>query len=355
MKIQGYIEEMRNLAGKIGRPVRLMEVCGTHTVAGFRTGLRSLLPPGVSLLSGPGCPVCVTPTGYVDAAMAAALRDDVVVATFGDMLRVPGTRGSLESARAGGARVEMVYSPLDALDIAKREPGMKIVLLGVGFETTVPAVAWTIQSARQERIGNFLVFCAHKTIPEAMAALVEGGAGLDGYLCPGHVSVIIGPEAYEPLCRKHRIPCVIAGFEAADMAEGIVMLLRQVAEGRAGVEVQYSRGVTPGGNPEAQAVCREVFEKCDTEWRALGNIPDSGYRVRESFGEHDAARVLDIRQSPEAGRDPQGCRCGPVLVGKVTPSECPLFAGRCTPATPVGPCMVSSEGTCAAYYKYGKK
>ncbi|MDI6773968.1 MAG: hydrogenase formation protein HypD [Verrucomicrobiota bacterium] len=355
MSIQGHIAEMRRLAGRIGRPVRFMEVCGTHTVTGFRSGLRSLLPPGVQLLSGPGCPVCVTPTGYVDRAMAMAARPGVVLATFGDMVRVPGARGSLERARAEGARVEVVYSPADALELAKARPAARIVFLGVGFETTAPSVAWTIRQARADQTANFLVACAHKTIPEAMGALLDGGAALDGYLCPGHVSVIIGAGAYEPLARAHRVPCVIAGFEAADMAEGLVMLLRQVAERRGEVEVQYRRSVTRDGNPGAQAVCGEVFEKCDTEWRGLGIIPGSGRRIREAFGRHDAERVLgkDIPQAPAA--DARGCRCGEVLMGKVSPDACGLFARACAPATPVGPCMVSSEGACAAWHKYGTK
>ncbi len=343
--------KMGALASRIGRPVTLMEVCGTHTMAAFRTGLRSLLPPNVKLLSGPGCPVCVTPNSYVDRAMAIARQPDTMVATFGDMLRVPGTGGTLERARAGGATVQVVYSPLDAVKYARENPGVRVVFLGVGFETTVPATAWALSEARRN-VPNFLVFSAHKTMPNAMATLLRGGAvELDGFLCPGHVSVIIGSDAYESICQDFSIPCVVAGFEGADMLAGVEMLLQQIVERRAQVEIQYTRSVSPGGNPKAQAMIRDVFEECEAEWRGLGVIPHSGLRIREAFAAHDAARVFADLEVPGSVEAP-GCLCGDVLRGARTPVECPLFRSKCTPDHPVGACMVSSEGACSAYFKY---
>ncbi len=354
MNLHDCLCDMRRLVDRIGRPVRFMEVCGTHTVSGFRSGLRSVLPPGVRLISGPGCPVCVTPVRYLDWVLALARRQpDILLTTFGDMMRVPGSAGTLEQVKAEGSSVRVVYSPQDALDVARQYPNRQVVFLGVGFETTAPTVAWTIREAAVRRVRNFRVACAHKTIPEAMAALLARGAHLDGYLCPGHVSVIIGSDAYVPLSRTYHVPCVVSGFEPADMAEAVLLLLRQVAEGRAEVEVQYRRSVTPQGNPAAQAICREVFEPCRTLWRGLGWIPESGYRIREAFGEHDARGLLPEPEEAEAAKDPAGCRCGEVLTGRIDPEACGLFGRLCTPERPVGPCMVSSEGTCAAHYKYG--
>lgn len=350
-----HIETISKLADEIGRPVQLMEVCGTHTMAAFRTGLRSLLPPGVSLLSGPGCPVCVTSTGYLDRAIAIVNEPDTMVATFGDMLRVPGTESSLERTHALGADIRVVYSPLDALKIATANQGKRVVFMGVGFETTAPAVAWTLKQAKQNAISNYSVLCAHKTIPNAMAALIEGGdVHIDGFLCPGHVSVIIGSRAYEHVCSKHHIPCVVAGFEAADMAKAIKMLLKQIAEKMAEVEIEYTRSVTEKGNIEAQSICDEVFERCDTEWRGLGMVPGSGLRIREKFAAHDADKIFTDLELPQVASD-SGCICGDVLRGARLPTDCTLFDKRCTPSSPVGPCMVSSEGTCAAYFKYGKR
>ena len=350
-----HVDSIRALAERIGRPVRLMEVCGTHTMAAFRTGFRSLLPPGVSLLSGPGCPVCVTTVDYIDLALAIAKKPDTIIATFGDMVRVPGTELSLEEARARGVKVAVVYSPMDALDLAARQPGTRVVFLGVGFETTTPSVAWTIKHAKETGVRNFSVLCAHKLIPPAMAALLKAGdVKVDGFMCPGHVSVIIGSGSYEFICRDYHIPCVIAGFEAADMAAAVEMLLRQVVEKRAQVENQYSRSVDAAGNDKARAAMNEVFEPCDASWRGLGMIPGSGLRIRPAFAEHDAARAAGNVKLP-AAREPAGCICGAILKGTRTPPECPLFGAGCTPESPIGACMVSSEGTCAAYYKYRRK
>jgi hydrogenase expression/formation protein HypD len=346
-----HMQGVTDFAARIGRPVKLMEVCGTHTMAAFRSGLRSILPGNVSLLSGPGCPVCVTSNGYLDLALAIAEQPDTVVATFGDMVRVPGSRSSLEQARARGARVRVVYSALDALEEARRNPATRVVFLGVGFETTAPGTAWAIHEAAIS-VPNFHVLAAHKTMPNAMAALLKGGeVQVDGFLCPGHVSVVIGSKPYEFIAREHGIPCVVTGFEPADLVAGIEMLLRQIAEKRAAVEIQYERSVSREGNAKARAAIEEVFEASDAEWRGLGLIPGSGLGIRDAFAARDAARVYAGIEAPAAS-EPKGCRCGDVLRGACTPAECPLFRRVCTPDNPVGACMVSSEGTCAAYFKY---
>ncbi|TFH16176.1 MAG: hydrogenase formation protein HypD [Lentisphaerales bacterium] len=353
MNMETSVKNIQTLTHEIGRPVVFMEVCGTHTVSAFRTGLRSLLPDAVTLLSGPGCPVCVTPTGYLDTAIAITKKQRTIIATFGDMLRVPGTESSLEREKALGADIRMVYSPTDALKMAKETPNTSVVFLGVGFETTTPAVAWTIKEAMDKHIENYFVLCAHKTVPEAMMTLVSAGdVNLDGFLCPGHVSVITGSDVYGPVCAKAKIPCVVAGFEALDMARGIEMLAQQVAEHRAEVEVEYTRSVTPKGNAEAQRLCSEVFEKCDTQWRGFGVIPQSGLRISDTYASTDASIAFQNLTVP-APKDHSACRCGDVLRGACIPPGCPLFGKACTPSTPVGACMVSSEGACAAYHKYG--
>jgi hydrogenase expression/formation protein HypD len=355
MKMEPLVREMRALAEELGRPVRFMEVCGTHTMAAFRTGLRSLLPPNVSLLSGPGCPVCVTPDAYLDRAIAIASLPGTRVATFGDLLRVPGTASSLEEARARGAGIRIVYSPSDALELARREPRARVVFLGIGFETTAPAVAWTLGEAQRTKTGNYAVLAANRKIPPAMTALLSGGeVAVDGFLCPGHVSVITGSRAFEPICDRFRVPCVIAGFEAADMARAVVLLLRQLRAGTARVEIQYTRSVSRDGNPGAQAACRDVFVDVDAEWRGLGILPRSGYGIRETLAEHDADILFADLELPEPSAA-RGCICGDVLRAARQPSDCALFGTRCTPAAPVGPCMVSGEGACAAAYRYGTR
>lgn len=352
MNVGKHLKRIRELAAAIGRPVRLMEVCGTHTMVAFRSGLRSVLPENVTLLSGPGCPVCVTPNSVLDYAVAVAGEPDIVTCTFGDMLRVPGTQSSLERARALGAKVKVVYSPMDALAEAAAHPEQRIVFIGVGFETTAPAVAWTIRQAKSEGISNYSVLCAHKTMPRAMAALLSGGATkIDGFMCPGHVSVVIGANAYEFICRDWKIPCVVAGFEPMDMIRAVEMLLQQTADKRAVVEIQYTRSVTQEGNKKAQVLMEEVFEPCDAEWRGLGVVPGSGLKIRDDFKAHDATRVFGKRVLPEPATD-LGCICGDVLRGTRTPLDCPLFGRACSPTKPVGACMVSSEGSCAAYFKY---
>ncbi len=329
-------------------PVTLMEVCGTHTMAIARHGLRRLLPPNVRLVSGPGCPVCVTPVSYVDQALALARKEGLTVATFGDMVRVPGSTGSLAEASAAGARVEVVTSTLDALRLARQDPGRQVVFLAVGFETTTPTVAAALRRARQEGLRNLSVLCGHKTIPAALAALASSpGSSVDGFLCPGHVSVIIGTRPYAPL----NLPCVVGGFEPLDILLALALLLEQLARGEARVQNAYGRAVREEGNALAQQVAQEVFEPCDADWRGLGPIPGSGLRLRAALADLEAS----LRFGVPAGeaREPPGCRCGEVLCGTVTPRQCPLFGAACTPAHPVGACMVSSEGSCAASHRYG--
>jgi hydrogenase expression/formation protein HypD len=334
-------------------PAAFMEVCGTHTMSAFRFGVRGMLPPNVRLLSGPGCPVCVTPNDYLDRALAYARRKDVVLATFGDMMRVPGTRSSLERERAAGADIRVVYSPLDALEMARADASRRVLFLGVGFETTAPLVAASVLEARETGVRNFLVLSGHKLVPPALEALLAAkDLGISGFLCPGHVSGIIGADAYLPVARDHKVPCVVAGFEPLDMIQGLRMLLRQVREKRAEVENQYARVVTSGGNRKAREALDRVFEPSDTPWRGLGTIPRSGLRIRQEFRGFDAEAVLPLELA-EPSRENPACRCGEVLQGRIAPPECPLFGKGCTPDAPAGACMVSSEGTCAAYHKYG--
>ena len=348
------VQRIQALASRIDRPVRFMEVCGTHTMAAFQSGLRSLLPPSVSLLSGPGCPVCVTPVRYIDIALALAQLPDITICSFGDMIRVPGSDSSLEKERARGATVRVVYSPMDALQEAAAHPERRVVFLGVGFETTAPATAWVIRRAAQDGIKNLRMLSAHKTMPTALRALVQSGlVDIDGFLLPGHVSAILGLAPYEFLCREFQLSCVIAGFEADDMLKGIEQLLLQRVESRAVVENAYPRGVPDSGNQEALAAIQEIFEPCVAEWRGLGLIPDSGLKLRKAYAGFDAER--DVPESVTAhALEPAACRCGDVLRGLITPMQCPLFECACTPSTPIGACMVSSEGACAAYYKYAR-
>ncbi|MCI5224982.1 MAG: hydrogenase formation protein HypD [Candidatus Electrothrix sp. AR4] len=293
----------------------------------------------------------MTPNAYIDHAVSLCLRSDTVVATFGDMIRVPGTERSLEYARAQGGSVLTVYSPLEALRMAQQHPRKQIVFLGVGFETTVPAVVWTLQEAYQQGIENYSVLCAHKRILPAMDALLRSESRLDGFICPGHVSVIIGVKAYEPLCEEHQVPCVITGFEAGDMLQGILLLLQQLVEGRSAVENQYTRTVSLLGNTVAQELINKVSTLCDTQWRGLGTIPASGLAIRAPYAD---AAVLALEENLPRPQENPLCRCGDVLRGRNAPSACPLFATVCTPLNPIGACMVSGEGTCAAYYTYAR-
>jgi len=344
--VRGLAEQLKHMAAP---SATLMEVCGTHTVAIARYGLREALPEGVRLIAGPGCPVCVTPQDQIDLFIVLGEIEGVTLATFGDMVRVPGTTQSLEQARAEGADVLMVYSPMDAVEAAAKDPEKQVVFFGIGFETTAPAVALSILEAQRRGLGNFSVLCAHKLIPPAMMALLESEVGVDGFICPGHVSVIIGSKAYEPVAARGK-PCVVTGFEPADVLGAVQMLLRQLAEGRSEVEVEYTRAVRPEGNPKAQELLRRVFRVADARWRGLGTIPGSGYELAEEFAEFDAARRFEVE--PPKSVEPRGCRCGEVLTGLIDPPECPLFGKACTPRKPVGSCMVSSEGACQAWYRY---
>lgn len=354
-KVRRLVEEVVRAARAGGdETVRIMEVCGTHTMAIFRFGLRQILPKNIELISGPGCPVCVTSTTEVDRMVELCGREGVIAATFGDMLRVPGTELSLAQAKAQGGRVEVVYSTLEALDLAKREPDSRIVFMGIGFETTSPTVAASVARAAQEGISNFSVLSCHKTLPPALEALLSGGrARVDGFLMPGHVSVMIGAKAYQPVAEKYRVPCAVTGFEPTDILSGVLMLLEERNKNSHRVLNQYSRGASWEGNTQAMTLLTRVFEPKDSLWRGLGLIPGSGLGLRPALERFDAAKVFDLPPSGELEiKDPPGCRCGEVLQGIIRPPECGLFGGRCTPAEPVGPCMVSSEGTCAAYYKY---
>lgn len=346
------LQAITQTVAEFDRTLSFMEVCGTHTMAIYQHGIRSLLPEQVRLISGPGCPVCVTPIGFVDQAVALARRQNTIIATFGDMVRVPGSSSSLIHEQARGATIKIVYSPLDAVALAEKNPGVDVVFLGVGFETTTPTVAGAILIAAQKNLANFYVLCAHKTMPGPMAALAgDPELQVDGYLCPAHVSAVIGANAYQPLVDNSRIPCVVTGFEPLDVLQGVLMLARQVAAGEARVETQYRRVVKPDGNRKALAILHQVFEPCNARWRGIGDIPDSGLQLREDYHRFDAARQLAVEIERQV--EHQGCLCGEILKGKVRPNDCPLFRTTCTPEDPVGACMVSSEGTCAAEYKYG--
>ena len=336
---------------RVGPAVQLMEICGTHTVAISRGGLRELLPEGLRLVSGPGCPVCVTDQSYVDqAAHLARQRRGLIIATYGDMVRVPGKLGSLEEARSAGANVEVVYAAHEALELARRRPDKEVVFLAVGFETTAPATALALLQAARDGVKNFFVFAAHKLILPAMHALLaQPDVRIDGFLCPGHVTVIIGWQAYQPIVQAHRRPCVVAGFEDEQIFAAIAEILRQLAEDAPAACSVYPP-VTAGGNTKAQKVIEEVFQVVDAPWRALGVIAKSGLELREQFAAFDAARRFELPEFESHGLP--GCRCGDVICGRCLPPDCALFGSECTPRRPIGPCMVSSEGACAACYKY---
>ncbi len=343
---------LARLHAELDGELRFMEVCGTHTVAIFQSGLRSLLPPGIVHLSGPGCPVCVTHESEVNAFLDLAGRDGVIVATFGDLMRVPGRKGAnLKAAKAAGARVEVVYSPPDALALARNHPGDTVVFLGVGFETTAPTVAGTVLMARQQGIANFKVLAFHKLVPPALAALLsDETARIDAFILPGHVSAVIGAAPYGFIASRFGKSATVTGFEPVDILESLLFLAKRQREGRAEIKNLYRRVVPDTGNATALEIMNRVFRPADALWRGLGRIPDSGLAFREKFADFDAGRLfgLAIEECPPL----PGCKCGDVLRGRIRPDQCPLFKRACTPARPVGPCMVSTEGSCAAYYKY---
>lgn len=352
VQAQRQLADLQRLADQAGRPLTLMEVCGTHTMAISRCGLRTLLPPQIRLISGPGCPVCVTPVVYIDQAVVLARRPRTVITTFGDLLRVPGSAGSLQSARADGASVRVITSTLEAVALAEQEPDMDVILLGVGFETTAPTVAAAVRIAGERNLANFSVLSALKTMPSALHALAaDPHLHIDGFLCPGHVAAITGTAVFRPLASPYGRPRVIAGFEPLDILQGLTMLVRQIAAGQAEVENQYRRVVTEEGNRRARAVLNEVYVACPAEWRGLGWLAGSGLALRPAYAAFDAASLLPPDPRPTSGATE--CRCGDILTGRAVPGDCPLFGAGCTPDDPVGACMVSSEGSCAAAYLYG--
>ena len=344
--LSGLAEKIKKY--RFDRAINFMEVCGTHTVQIHRYGLKDVLPPNVRHISGPGCPVCVTPQRYIDLACAYA-DEGFLIVTFGDMLRVPGTRSSLEKKKAEGGKVEVVYSSRDAVLLAEKNRDEKILFLAIGFETTAPGIAATIREARERNLKNFWVLPGNKLVPPALEALLTSDVKIDGFLLPGHVSTIIGRKAY--LFLEGRIPSVIAGFEPVDILYGIDILLGLIKDGRCEVLNAYGRAVREEGNEPAQEIMYSVFEVCDSEWRGLGKIEHSGLSLKDEWKDFDVTERFPV-DIPEPVEHP-GCRCGDVLQGKLTPPECPLFGKACTPENPVGPCMVSTEGSCSAYYKYG--
>jgi hydrogenase expression/formation protein HypD len=358
-----YLEEFRDpkvakaLAVKIadtadGLPdIKLMEVCGSHTMAIARYGIRKLLPQNVKLISGPGCPVCVTSNRYLDKAIAISRLPEVIIATFGDMLRIPGSTSSLEKERSMGSDIRIVYSTMDAITMAVNNPDKQVVFLGVGFETTAPTIAASILKSADLELYNYTVFCAHKTMPNPMEKIASGDkVDLQGFICPAHVSTIIGSKPYEFLAEKYGKACVIAGFEPLDVLEAVNMLVEQIKIGKPSVQIQYSRVTTVDGNPAALKMMDKIFEVCDAEWRGLGTIPGSGLKLRKKYGEYDADEKFNVIVEPT--QEETGCICGDVMQGISSPVDCPLFGTVCTPEHPVGACMVSSEGSCAASYKY---
>jgi len=342
------------LQASISRPVRIMEVCGTHTMSIFKYGIRSLLPDGITLLSGPGCPVCVTPASHIDAFINAAELPDVLVATFGDLIRVPGSHQSLAEVRSKGARVEIVYSPMDGLKMAMEHPDKSVLFPAIGFETTAPTIAATVLQAEKLELSNFYIISAGKTMPEPLNLLMsDPELKVDGLLCPGHVSAIIGAQAYQPLVDNYGLSCAVAGFEPADILAGILSIIRQQNTRQPKVANCYTRAVTEAGNERAQQLIDQVFEAEDSEWRGLGTIPGSGLKLRPRYEKFDGMKAFALTTKPAP--EPKGCKCGEILKGLTLPPDCPLYGTRCTPLHPVGPCMVSSEGTCAAYHRYSGK
>lgn len=344
------IERIKRRSTKL---VRLMEFCGGHTVTIFKHGIRQLLPSTIEMLSGPGCPVCVTASADLDKAIALAHLPDVIITTFGDMVRVPGSYSSLAQVKAEGADVRIVYSTQDALNIARNNPSRSVIFLGIGFETTAPTVAASVLEATQEGLGNYYVLSLHKLCPPVIKAILDSGeVRLDGIVCPGHVSAIIGSYPYRFVPRDYGIACVISGFEPLDVLLCVDMLVAQIESGKPGVEIAYRRGVRPEGNQRALEVMSQVFETSDANWRGIGVVPQSGLMLREDYRRFDAERAFKIELEPP--REPEGCLCGDILRGVKTPPDCKLFRRVCSPEHPVGPCMVSSEGSCSTYYHYGE-
>ncbi|HLO83693.1 MAG TPA: hydrogenase formation protein HypD [Nostocaceae cyanobacterium] len=353
-KAEALIKEITNLSQKIGKHLKIMEVCGGHTHSIFKYGIEEILPPNLELIHGPGCPVCVMPKGRIDDAIAISQHPQVILTTFGDAMRVPGSQISLLQAKAAGADIRMVYSPLDSLQIARDNPDKEVVFFGIGFETTAPSTAFTILQAATENLNNFSMFCNHVLVIPALQALLNNpDLQLDGFIGPGHVSMVIGTEPYQFIAQKYHKPIVISGFEPLDIFQSIWMLLKQIVENRCQVENQYNRLVQPTGNTIALAAIDKVFTVRETfDWRGLGEIPNSGLQIRPQYAQFDAELKFTIPNLKVA--DHKSCQCGEILKGVLKPWECKVFGTACTPEKPLGSCMVSSEGACAAYYKYGR-
>ncbi|MGA0540986.1 hydrogenase formation protein HypD [Neotabrizicola sp. VNH66] len=358
---KGLLSAIARMADRLGatraKPVHIMEICGGHTHSIFRYGLDKLVHEGVEFIHGPGCPVCVLPRARVDECIQIAERPGVIFTTFGDAMRVPGTQKSLLQAKAAGADIRMVYSPLDALALARKNPDREVVFFGLGFETTTPSTALAIQQAAREGLGNFSVFCNHITVPEPIKALLnDPDMVLDGFIGPGHVSMVIGIHPYDFIAETYAKPIVVAGFEPTDLLQSVLMVLTQIAEGRAAVENQYARVVPEHGNAVSLAAIADVYERRPSfEWRGLGEIDASGLRIRPAYAAFDAEEKFGIGYAagPRVVEEPEGCACGAVMTGRMKPTQCPQFGKGCTPDMPLGALMVSSEGACAAYWQYG--
>jgi hydrogenase expression/formation protein HypD len=349
--VKGLVGHIRDQSH---RKVRIMEFCGGHTIAILKYGLRQLLPPTIEMVSGPGCPVCVTDNADIDKAIALAAIPGLILTTFGDMLKVPGSRSSLQEAKATGADVRIVYSTVDALSIARQNPQRPVAFLGVGFETTAPTIAASVLMAEREGIKNYYVLSLSKLCPPVIKVLLDAGeTRLNGLICPGHVSAVTGSRAWDFISRDYHIPCVVSGFEPLDILQCIAMLVSQVESGRSEVEIAYKRGVTLNGNNQAMSLMEKVFEPAEAIWRGIGPVAASGHKLRAEYGRYDAERKFEIKAGDTL--HPAGCICGDILRGIKTPPDCRLFRKICRPESPVGPCMVSAEGSCAAYYLYGEE
>lgn len=359
-RAQGLLTAIARAADALGatreKPVHIMEICGGHTHAIFRYGLDRMVHPGIDFIHGPGCPVCVLPMARVDECIRIARRPGVILTSFGDAMRVPGTKGSLLQAKAEGCDIRVVYSPLDAVELARRNPGREVVFFGLGFETTTPSTALSIQQAAREGLWNFSVFCNHITVPPPIKALLDDpGMVLDGFIGPGHVSMVIGTHPYDFIPRDYGKPIVVSGFEPLDLLQSTLMVLTQLREGRAEVENQYARVVPEHGNPVSLAAIADVYEpRPSFAWRGLGEIDASGLRIRARYAAHDAEEKFGIGYAAHADAEPEGCACAAVMTGRIKPPACPQFGKGCRPETPLGALMVSSEGACAAYWTYGR-
>jgi hydrogenase expression/formation protein HypD len=342
-------EKLRHFS--LDNDVNIMEVCGTHTTEFFRTGVKDIFPEKLDLVDGPGCPVCVTPNEYLDRAITISKRYGTIIATFGDMMQVPSSYSSLKKEKAEGLDIRIVYSPLDALRIAKDNPEKEVVFLSVGFETTIPTEAAAVKMAKMEKVNNFSILVGNKLTPPAVKAILDSKEiNIDGFILPGHVSTVTGVKAWRFIAEEYHKPCVIAGFESRDLLVGTLMLLHLIKNGIGDILNEYKRAVVEEGNTRAQEMMAEVFELSESKWRGIGVIPESGMELKKEYRSFDAGERFPVDLPPVV--EAKGCRCGEVLRGIISPLDCPLFGKKCTPSSPVGACMVSSEGSCAAYYKY---